>query len=344
MKSLTTGIITSLCFHTLLVVLFLYSKSGQKINSGELSIEFQGPSITALQSKKQSIVPESTPLLPIALQLPKTSPTVTAEASQTEEAWPQATASTNESDTLAQNSPDDWQLNTLSFWAKKMALANPPKDSLLPFQKAEQNFALKPFSKLDRSMPGMGGDRIGRDIYKRNVGQEKSVSLTNALSGGAQLLSKLLPQSKSQPPRMTFVPSKIEVEALNAIWKQTKATDQQIYASLDSSIKITAEDLNSALTGLMDKGLVTRELVSPRNEFTFQTPVGGVGIEMSAKNRRNRVYSYQSRIDRKEMLQFLNAALYQLESGMKLQFRAYGDSLALVNQLQERILRVAQTP
>jgi len=344
MKSLSIGIAASLCLHVLLFAFFLFSQVGQKIHDRELTVEFNAPAPATLQSEERQTQPETAPSSPIALQLPKTSPPVVVEESQTVEDLAGVPPSIQESDTLAQGAPDDWQLNTLSFWAKKMALTHPARDSLLPFQKAQQNFSLKPLPKLEGKMPGMPGDRIERDLYKRNVGQQKPVPMANALVAGAQLLSQLKPKHKPHAPRMTFIPSKVEVEALNTIWYRTKATDQQIYAGLDSSIKITAEDLNSALSDLTDKGFVTRELVSPRNEFTLQTPVGGVGIETSAKNRRNRVYSYQSLIDRQEMLQFLNAALYQLENGMELQFSAYGDSLTLVRQLQERILRVSQNP
>ncbi len=342
MKSLTTGIIASLCFHVLLFALFLVAKFGQKVTDGELFVEFQTPAAVFVQTEKPRIPPEMSPPPSTALELPQTTTDMLAEKNLDEATPSNTPAFPNTVDSLAQNFPDDWQLNTLSFWTKKTALANPSKDSSLAFQQTRQSLVLKPLPKLPPSIPNQGGDRIDRDIYKRNTGQEKPMPLSNALSAGAQLLSNLLPQSNPQPVHMTFIPSKIEIEALNTIWKQSKATDQEIYASMDSSIKITAEDLNTALTALTNKGLVMRELISPRNEFTVQTPVGGVGIEMSAKNRRNRVYRYQSRISRNEMLRFLNAALYQLESGMPLQFSAPGDSLILIRQLEEKILSVSQ--
>jgi hypothetical protein len=116
---------------------------------------------------------------------------------------------------------------------------------------------------------------------------------------------------KKSKQKLDFIPSHIELEALNLIWEFGEITDMEIYAQIDTSLKITAKDLNSALEKLEEKGLLSRWIVSPQNKFGFNILPEDFGIEMSAKNRRNRVYRYRSHIDRETVLRYLTAALEQ---------------------------------
>lgn len=191
--------------------------------------------------------------------------------------------------------------------------------------------------------PGANTDRIAKDIYKRNTGGEKPVSLSSALAAGAKYLSEKMNKKKQEAVKIDFIPSPEQLAALDFIWdSKKKVTDQQIYAALDTSVRITSEDLNRILAGLARRGILSRKIVSPQNEFTFMTPLGSKGVEMSAKNRKNRIYEYKANIERADMVRFLNAALFQVENGMKRQFTSRKDSLKLVGDLKKMILKITR--
>jgi hypothetical protein len=156
-------------------------------------------------------------------------------------------------------------------------------------------------------------DKTEMEIDKYNMGGERPVSLSDAVRAGSEYLAKRQEKKENEKPvRLDFVPSKTELEILSAVWQKPKVNDLEIFASLDSSIKVTAEEVDHILEGLVQKKLLTRKITSPRNEFTL--PFGGT-VEMSAKNLRNRVYEYQARIDAAEVIRYLNALLYELEHG-----------------------------
>lgn len=162
------------------------------------------------------------------------------------------------------------------------------------------------------TLPGPHQDRVQRDLYRQQLGHAKPLPLNQAIGQGAKYLSDMFSKNeKEKPVRLDFVPSEAELDILQTLWEQPKSTDVYIYAALDTSIHLTAVDLNSVLERLSQKGLLTRQLVSPRNEFTF--PLGKV--EMSAKNRKNRVYQYESRIAADEVMRYLQAVLYNVEHG-----------------------------
>jgi hypothetical protein len=58
---------------------------------------------------------------------------------------------------------------------------------------------------------------------------------------------------------------------------------------------------------MAERGLVERQQISPRHEFTV---FGVAAIEMSARNRKNREYLYRPKISRQTMLTFLDATAF----------------------------------
>ncbi|MBN1560593.1 hypothetical protein JW998_10105 [candidate division KSB1 bacterium] len=179
------------------------------------------------------------------------------------------------------------------------------RPGMLPFEMPKESMSFN-------VSPGPYRDRIERNQDLQNLGRQQPLSLTHALNEGVNYVADLLDKNKdAQTIRLDFVPSKAQIYVLKTLWEKNQATDIEIYADLDSTIHITAVDLNRLMEKLEEKGLVKRTLVSPRNEFTL--PVGK--IEMSAKNRRNRVYQYQARIDAGDVLRYLQAVLYETENG-----------------------------
>ncbi len=185
-------------------------------------------------------------------------------------------------------------------------------------------------------------DNVADRIYRNSMGYpNQTVSIPKLLNEGANLIKKKLgDRDEDKPVRMDFLPSEKQLEALNIIWREKRATDQSIYAGFDTSIKITATDLNKILKNLADRGLLKRKLVSPRNEFTFFGLTGESGIEMSPTNRRNRIYEYEPLISKDEMINFLNAVFYQVKSGVKEYYISDADSLHNLAGIQKLLSRL----
>jgi hypothetical protein len=161
-------------------------------------------------------------------------------------------------------------------------------------------------------------NNVAEQIYRQSSGHpQPSVSILGLLGSGVKELSKVLGVSKEPGPvRLDFIPETKELHALNIIWQNRCATDVMIYAAFDTCLKVTAEDLRKVLDGLVEKGLLQKEIVSPRDEFTFFGLMGDDGIEMNKTNLRNRIFEYQPLISKQEMKDYLNAVLYQQKNGM----------------------------
>lgn len=156
------------------------------------------------------------------------------------------------------------------------------------------------------------------------------------------VLDKLNPKPAPGPPTLHFIPSQEELNVLNSVWTQKEISDRQVYANLDTSVRLTAVDVNQVLKKLESKGVLTSELISPRNEFTFLTPFGGLPVEMSATNLRNRVYRYKSLVDRRHMMRYLQARLGQATARNAGGQRTPDDSLRQVHELQDKIIQLIQ--
>ena len=94
------------------------------------------------------------------------------------------------------------------------------------------------------------------------------------------------------------------------------ATGPDIYAECDASLKISFQDLRNLLKTMTKKGWLNRKQVSPSQNFTF-TVLGNqlpFKIEMSPKNRRNKVYLYHNNIEYETMKNFIFANDYMIKT------------------------------
>jgi predicted transcriptional regulator len=181
------------------------------------------------------------------------------------------------------------------------------------------------------------GDIGTREMARRRQTYSKPIPLTDV---GRALMQKLQQKPKPATPRLHFIPSKAELEILMIVWPHESITDQDVYRHLDAAVHMTAEDVQRVLRGLASKGVLSSELVSPRNEFTIATPLGGTGIEMSAQNRRNRIFRYKSLIDRQHMIRFLNAVLDQVENRRGPFFQPNLDAEQQKQALQDKLVKL----
>lgn len=137
--------------------------------------------------------------------------------------------------------------------------------------------------------------------YKYESPYREPVSLPNI---------PITPLEVPEPPfynplhsRDYVLPTRQEVDILEVLWAKENVMDTTIYSCLDTAMNVTFEDLNKLMEGMAEKGLVSRRIVSPRNEFN----VFGFLIEMSSTNLRNRIYEYRSNVDRELMKTFVDA-------------------------------------
>jgi hypothetical protein len=142
------------------------------------------------------------------------------------------------------------------------------------------------------------------------------------------------------PLNKYLLPTREEAEILEILWAKENVMDTTIYSSLDTTMNITFEDLNKLLDKMTAKGLVSRRIVSPRNEFNMF----GVLIEMSPTNRRNRVYEYRSNVDRELMRKFVDANAYLVSKDSTLlgkkHLRAAQKDSTLLKDLNEKLSKV----
>lgn len=135
------------------------------------------------------------------------------------------------------------------------------------------------------------------------------------------------------------IPTRQELDILEVLWLKEDVMDVSIYACLDSTLKITMEYLNRLLSEMTQKRLVRRELISPRFEFN----AFGMMIEMSSQNRRNRIYSYHSNVDRELMRKFINANAYLFKEDSSIvnqhQLRAALKDQTLIEDLNHKIFQ-----
>jgi predicted transcriptional regulator len=149
-------------------------------------------------------------------------------------------------------------------------------------------------------------DFIGERLRRDELEMPPLLNFSNLIGAGVKYLAEKLGRTATTTKQFALIPSELEIDVLKILWKENAATSSEIYAQLDS-IRMTAADLQQALTIMTQRGLVARRQISPRNEFTL---FGAATIEMSGINRKNREYLYRPKISRQTMLTFLDATAF----------------------------------
>lgn len=319
----------SLILHCLLI--FAFSKKRPMVKNNDIEIDWKIiPASPGVETKPVA-----------ALQkIPETKiPAITAPTQTTNKQIPEKSIIVKPIETV---SPDSINQGPSfdPFWNTPLAMSKQDIDLDSLERPQTLSFGKKLPPLFSTVSPGSGGDRIDNDIYKRNTGHQGTVPVGSLLLKGAQMLKKKL--FKEKKPELNFIPTLLQLSAFNTVWEKSQATDQDIYANLDSSVVTTSEELNGELSRLEKQGFLTRKIVSPRNELTLMTPIGAKAVEMSPTNRRNRIFEYKPKIEKEQVLRFLNAALYQVEHGIQRDFFSTQDSLSLVKDLKRKILLLSQ--
>ena len=157
-----------------------------------------------------------------------------------------------------------------------------------------------------------GNPSIYPELYMSRIDKELSM---RASGGQRILLSPLVLAAQSRKSDKweksgkefdtQVIPSNLQLKVLTTLWRKEEANGLELYADLDSSFAITAENFGHQMKRMMKLGLVERKLISPQNLFTIITPMKMFEIEMSGKNRRNRVFLYRARTKMAQIVQLL---------------------------------------
>jgi len=164
-----------------------------------------------------------------------------------------------------------------------------------------------PFILDSKGLQGLNlgsSDPIGDDLRRRQADVSPVIPLNQAI----QNLVKNLGKSKPKPASGNLpVPTDMEVDILKVLWVDGTATASQIYAKLDTNAVIFAEELQDVLKKMVNRGFLDRKQLSPSNEFGL---FGLAKIELSSKNRKNKVFLYWPIITRQKLFTYLDAQRY----------------------------------
>jgi predicted transcriptional regulator len=174
-------------------------------------------------------------------------------------------------------------------------------DSSLRFRIESQSPLSLSQSQLKAIPPRV--DQIDEKFRREQLGLPPMSNIGDLIKGVKYLAEKLGATDKDP---LAVIPSEVEIDVMNVLWKKNAATSMEIYADLDS-VNLTALDLQQTLAVMADRGLVDRQQISPRHEFTI---LGAIPIEMSGKNRKNREFLYRPQVTRQTMLTFLDATAF----------------------------------
>jgi predicted transcriptional regulator len=203
------------------------------------------------------------------------------------------------------------------------------KDSSLFFRLQQQSPLSLNQSQLNRIPPRL--DPIEESIRREQLEAPSLFNVGSLLGKGVKYLAEKLGAGGSKPQPLAIIPSELEIDVMNVLWKKQEATASAIYAQIDSA-QLTAVDLQHALDAMTERGLLDRQQISPRHEFTI---LGAIPIEMSAKNRKNREYLYRPQIARRTMLAFLDATAFSQR------LASAGNHSAIVAHLHKLMSRLA---
>lgn len=157
---------------------------------------------------------------------------------------------------------------------------------------------------------GADVDYVGRDLAQRQTNSSQVLDLGRALSGFLQLFNSSDDVPAKVAPSELSLPTKDELNILNLLWKSGTISGPEIYANLPASVHLTAEMLWNKLDAMARTGFVDAKQISPQHTFTLATPFFTIPIEISSKNRKNKVFQYKARVDRRELWEYLEAQRY----------------------------------
>lgn len=206
-------------------------------------------------------------------------------------------------------------------------------DTSLTFQlRAKPNASLYLTPEELHKIPQVGPDPFGEEWRRRISDTPRTVPLNQFLQGIAESLNKPNPRlSDGSLP----IPTNLEIDILKVIWEKTAATSSDIYAQLDTSWKITSEDVAVILDDMASRGFLDNKKISPSHEFSL---FGIAGIETSSLNRKNKVFVYWPVVPKDKLITYLDAKRYLAYSSAS--ETAANGYIAYYKLLEEKLYRL----
>ncbi|MFQ5769073.1 MAG: BlaI/MecI/CopY family transcriptional regulator, partial [bacterium] len=181
----------------------------------------------------------------------------------------------------------------------------------------------------------VGPDPLGDELRRKFNDIPPTVSLS-------QLFRSLVKKSKKTKRRMSIseipIPTNLEIDILKILWTQSLATPSDIYAKLDTTWPITSEDLHAILEEMTNRGFLDRKKISPSHEFSL---FGFAQIEMSSKNRKNKVYVYWPIVPKEKLITYLDAKRY-LAFDATQKRSSNGESNHYYKILEDKLIRLVK--
>ena len=182
-------------------------------------------------------------------------------------------------------------------------------------------------------------DRVARDLRKRELGVGKTLDFGAAVRQAFRFFKGNRKPTTKRPADFPL-PTEEEITVLRLLWRKGPSTSVELYASLDSThlTRTTAERFWSSLHQMVKRGFLCEEIISPQQPMQIGIGPFTFSVEMSAKNRRNRIYRYEPLVDKETILTLLQSRQWLAsKAGRK-------DKARRISRLLARVLQVAQTP
>ncbi len=151
-------------------------------------------------------------------------------------------------------------------------------------------------------------DRVEQNFARRNLGTGPVLDIGALFRPKRPAPRPLAKRRASTLP----MPTPREAAVLAELWKHGSRTSLDLYASLDSSLLagVTAETFWRELHRMARRGFVEERIVSPQNLLLVGFGPFAIPVELSAKNRRNRIWLYRPLADRRDLIDYLEARRY----------------------------------
>ncbi|MDZ7374637.1 MAG: hypothetical protein ONB23_11800 [candidate division KSB1 bacterium] len=177
-------------------------------------------------------------------------------------------------------------------------------------------------------------DRVERDLTRRALGTPPAFDL-----GAPFRNAPRIGRARKRRVRELPVPSLTQAAVLAQLWERGAMTSLDLYATLDAALLegLTAETFWQELHWMAAQGLLEERVVSPQNLMLVGLGPVAVPVEMSEKNRRNRIFLYRPLVDREAFVAYLDARRFLASRG------SAADTSALLNHL-ERVLMILARP
>lgn len=244
-------------------------------------------------------------------------------------------------DILTSNTPEERRrmVRRYQFVNNTLAMLSNPvaSGSDLEFRRYSGRLPLYLTPEELQEITPVGPDPLGEELRRRYSHTPPVLPITPLISRGIKALAdQLTPEPPREPSLAMPIPTDLEIEVLKRLWTRSVATPGDIYAEIDTSWAVTAEDLHHIMEDMVARGFVGRRKISPSHEFNL---FGLARIEMSARNRKNRLYLYWPTVSKDQLVQYLEAKRYLHASG---RFSTNGLRDLYAETLAEKLYRLVR--